>query len=359
MEPVKTALIGLGYWGPNLLRTFSADPSCALEIACDLSDANIEKARRQYPTVRYVKDAKQVFEDPSIELVLIATPTSTHFDLASRALQAGKHVFVEKPMTHSAEEGRMLVELAKRMGKLLMVDHTFVFSPAVEKLTEIVRGGTLGELLYFDSSRLNLGLIQRDTNVLYDLAIHDLSILGTIIDLAGVTKVTALGAKHYGQQEEHVDLHLEHASGLYAHIQVSWLSPVKTRRSVLGGRKGMAVYDDTEPSEKIRIYDRGVDHDTSKPDPFFPKYRSGDILVPALPNVEPLAVEVAHVLRCARGLESPRVSGEHALCIIELLSLADQSLKTGQSLLTPWNKQTFNVSHRMSASAEMSSSATS
>jgi predicted dehydrogenase len=329
VTPVKTALIGLGYWGPNLLRNFSAQHECDLAVACDLSPANIDKARRHYPAVKYVMDVRDVWNDPSIELVLIATPTSTHYPLAKAALESGKHVFVEKPMTSTVAQAEELVALAKSKGKQIFVDHTFVFAPAVRKLREIAKNGTLGDLLYFDSSRINLGLIQRDTNVLYDLAIHDLSILSTVMDLDQVAQVTSMGSMHFGAQEEHVHLHIHFESGFHAHIQVSWLSPVKVRRSVLAGRKGMAIYDDTEPSEKLRVYDSAVEHDESKPDPMLPKYRSGDILIPALPVTETLGVEAAHIMKAVRGLERAEVSGEDALKILRILEKAQESMRSG------------------------------
>jgi predicted dehydrogenase len=299
-----------------------------LAVACDLKKENIDKARKNYPRISYLTDVEEVFADASVELVLIATPTSSHFDLATRALKAGKHVFVEKPMTSTLEQARELNALATSVGKTVFVDHTFVFAPAVRRMVELARDGSLGDLMYFDSSRMNLGLIQKDTNVLYDLAIHDLSIADAVMGLQNIEQVTALGSKHYGEQEEHVHLHIECASGVHAHVQVSWLSPVKVRQTIVAGRKGMIVYDDTQPSEKIRVYDRGVDHDTTKPDPFFPKYRSGDILIPALPNIEPLAAEAAHVLLCIRGIERPLVSGKDAERILKILAAANESLKT-------------------------------
>lgn len=323
---VQTALIGLGYWGPNLLRNFIAQPGCTIRYACDQQDARIAKMQSLYPAVTYTKNAQDIFADPAVELVLIATPTSSHFALAKAALEAGKHVFIEKPMTGTLAEAEELVALAKKQQKHIFVDHTFVFAPAVEKLRTLATDGSLGDLLYFDSSRINLGLIQKDTNVIHDLAIHDLSILATFIDLKTITRVTAHGSKHFGQQEEHAHLHLETDNGFHAHIHVSWLSPVKMRRSVLAGSKGMAVYDDTQPSEKIRVYDSGIDHDTSKPDPFFPIYRAGDVVIPALPNTETLAIEAAHVLDCVAKGTTPKVSGEDGLNMLKILDAADRSL---------------------------------
>jgi predicted dehydrogenase len=328
MSPVKTAIVGLGYWGPNLLRNFAAQNDCQMVWACDLSEANLQKTHAHYPSIKTTSHFEDLLQDAELDLILIATPTATHFPLAKAALEAGKHVFVEKPMTGNLEEANMLVALAKEKGKHIFVDHTFVFATAVEKLKDLATSGKLGDLLYFDSSRINLGLIQKDTNVLYDLAIHDLSILGTFFDLSRVTRVTAHGSKHFGQQEEHVHLHLETDSDFHAHIQVSWLSPVKIRQTVLAGTKAMVMYDDTHPSEKIRVYDRGVDRDDTKPDPFFPKYRSGDIVIPSVPLIEALGTEAKHVLQCVLGNEQPRVPGEMGRQIMRLLDAADRSLKT-------------------------------
>lgn len=329
MNLVRTAIVGLGYWGPNLLRNFAAQNTCQMVYACDLSEANLAKTRAHYPSVTTTVRYADILEDPSIDLVLIATPTSTHFPLAKAALEAGKHVFIEKPMTGTVEEADRLVALAKEKGKMIFVDHTFVFAPAVQKLAELALNGSLGDLLYFDSSRINLGLIQKDTNVLYDLAIHDLSILGTFFDLTKITRVTAHGSKHFGAQEEHAHLHLETSNNFHAHIQVSWLSPVKIRQTVIAGTKAMVIFDDTHPSEKIRIYDRGIERDDTKPDPFFPKYRSGDIVIPSVPLIEALGIEAKHVLQCVLGNEQPRVSGEMGRQIIRILDAANQSLAHG------------------------------
>lgn len=327
-------MIGLGYFGPNVLRNFAAQSTCEMVWACDLSEKNIEKTRRHYPSVRFTSDAEEIFADPSVQLVLIATPTSAHFPLAKRALESGKHVFIEKPIAGSSSEAQEIVALGKEKNLLTFVDHTFVFAPAVQRLGELAESGNLGDLLYFESSRINLGLIQKDTNVLWDLAIHDLSILGSIMDLDGVKTVAAHGSKHFGEQIEQAHLHLMFQNGFTAHIFVSWLSPVKMRQTILAGTKAMATYDDTEPSEKLRVYDRGIEHDNTKADPFFPKYRSGDILIPALANEETLSIEAAHVLNCVIGKEKPLVAGEDGAKIVKLLERANESLKNNSALLS-------------------------
>lgn len=300
-----------------------------MRYGCDLSEKNIAKARSQYPAITYTQNVEDIFKDPEVELVLIATPTATHYELASRALEAGKHVFIEKPMCGSVDEAKSLVELAKKQNKFLFVDHTFAFAPSVTKMCSLVNEGMLGKLLYFDSTRINLGIIQPDTNVLWDLAIHDLSILATLKDLTTITSLCAHGSKFYGKQIEVAHLHLSFNDGFMAHIHVSWLSPVKIRKTILAGAKAMLTYDDTEPSEKVRIYDKGVEHDTSKPNPMLPTYRSGDVLIPAIPPKETLAIEATTVLSCIRENGKPLVSGNDGLATLQILEAANESLTSG------------------------------
>lgn len=327
MQPVVTALIGLGYWGPNLLRNFNAQASCFLKYGCDLLDANIAKAQSHYPGITFTKNIDDVLHDAAVELVLIATPTSTHFPLGKKALEAGKHIFLEKPMCGTSVEAEELIAIAKKMGRHIFVDHTFAFAPSVTKIHEYVQKKTIGELLYFDSTRINLGIIQTDTNVLWDLAIHDLTILGMIKDYKTVKEICAHGSAFYGKQAEVGHLHLTFTDGFMAHIHVSWLSPVKIRHTILSGTKAMVTYDDCEPSEKIRLYDKGVEKDIQKPNPLLPTYRSGDITIPAMTVKETLSLEADHVLRCVRGQEQPRVSGEDGLGILRILEKANLSME--------------------------------
>jgi predicted dehydrogenase len=329
VEPVKTALIGLGYWGPNVLRNFAAEPGCKMLWGCDLKEENLEKARAHYPSLKYTSSVDDVMNDPEVELVLIATPTKTHYPLAKRALEAGKHVFVEKPIASTLAEAEELVALAKEKGKMLFVDHTFIFAPAVGKIHDLVTRGSLGDLLYFDSVRINLGLIQHDANVLYDLAIHDLSILSVFKDLADISTVCAIGNKHFGTQEEDAHLHLTFKDGFHAHVHVSWLSPVKIRQTILAGKDAMVTYDDTEPSEKIRIYDRGIVRDLDKPNPLLPTYRVGDVLIPALASKETLGIEAAHVLGAIRGNHEAWNPGEEGVKMLRILERSTESLRQG------------------------------
>lgn len=326
MTTLTVGIVGLGYWGPNWLRNFASLEHCHLAYGCDLTKGRIEKFARQYPATTFTQGFEDLLEDKKLDAIVIATPTSTHFALAKAALLAGKHVLLEKPMTSSAKESATLVSLAKKKNLRLLVDHTFAYTAAVEKIRSLVTEKKLGDLLYFDSTRINLGLIQKDTNVLWDLAIHDLTILATIADFSEIEEVLATGSAHYGKHVEDGHLHLKFRSGLAAHIHASWLSPVKIRKTLIAGRKAMIVYDDIEPSEKVRIYDKGIDRDTTKPDPFFPKYRSGDVLIPALPIIEALGTEAEHFLDCIRTKSKPRVSGEDGLAMVKVLEAADESL---------------------------------
>lgn len=336
MQKISIGIVGLGYWGPHLLRNFAALDECIVKYGCDLQKENLEKMRKNYPAVTYTQKVEDLLNDRDLMAIVIATPTGTHFDLAKRALEAGKHVLLEKPMTSSAAEATELVRIAKEKKLQLLVDHTFVYTGAVEKIRELVKSKEIGELHYFDSTRINLGLIQRDVNVLWDLAIHDLSILSVLHDLSAIKTLYAHGSTHFTKQPEIAHLHLTFQDGVEAHIHVSWLSPVKIRKTIVGGSKKMILYDDTEPSEKIRIYDKGVHFqelvEEGKPDPFFPVYRSGDILIPAIPNPEAMHVEAQHFLACIEGREKPRVAGIDGLCIVKILELANQSMAEGRAL---------------------------
>ncbi|MEK7137622.1 MAG: Gfo/Idh/MocA family oxidoreductase [Patescibacteria group bacterium] len=330
VAPVTIGIVGLGYWGPNVLRNFAALPDCTVQYGCDMREEALAALRRKFPTITFTQKYDDLLRDASLEAVVIATPTASHYPLAKEALEAGKHILIEKPMTGTVAEAEELVKLAERKNLQLLVDHTFVYTGAVRKIRDLVRSGEIGELHYFDSTRINLGLIQKDTNVLWDLAIHDLSILSVLTDLATLTSLYAHGSTHYTKQQELAHLHMTFRSGFEAHIHVSWLSPVKIRQTIIGGSKKMILYDDTHPSEKIRIYDKGVHFEelveSNRPDPFFPVYRSGDILIPKVENPEALRIEAEHFLRCIRGKEKPRVSGEDGAAIVRILTLANQSM---------------------------------
>jgi predicted dehydrogenase len=331
MSNLSIGIVGLGYWGPNLLRNFSTCPGWTVKYGCDLSEKNLEKMRAQYPSVTYTSDLNVLLNDPTLSAIAVATPTSGHYAIAKAALEAGKHVLIEKPITTTSAEAEELIALAASKGLHILVDHTFVYTGAVRKIEELVKSGDLGTLYYFDSTRINLGLIQKDVNVLWDLAIHDLSILGLVCDLSTLTSVYAHGSKHYGQQEEIGHLHLSFAGGFEAHIHVSWLSPVKLRQTIIGGTKKMVLFDDINPSEKLKIYDTGVEQktlgETQQSDPFFPVYRSGDVLIPKIDNTEALRLEADHFHKVIDGLEKPKVPGEQGKKIVQILEYANLSLR--------------------------------
>ncbi|HVW66389.1 MAG TPA: Gfo/Idh/MocA family oxidoreductase [Candidatus Peribacteraceae bacterium] len=326
MSGASIGIVGLGYWGPNLLRNFAAHPGWTVKYGCDLEEKNLAKMKLHYPSVTFTTKLDDLLTDKDLTMIAVATPTRAHFPIAKAALEAGKHVLIEKPITETTAQAEELIALAKAKNLHVFVDHTFVFAPAVRKMRELYDAGTFGDLLYIDSTRINLGLIQSDVNVLYDLAIHDLSILGVFKNLDDIATVSAQASRHFGTQEEHAHLHLTFKDGVHATVNVSWLSPVKIRQTIIAGSKAMATYDDTEPSEKLRVYDRGIVRDLTKPDPMLPTYRSGDILIPALPVRETLAIEVEHILRCIQGAETPLVPGEEGRKILIILEKAQESL---------------------------------
>lgn len=333
---LSIGIVGLGYWGPNLVRNFNATEGWTVKYGCDLNEKNLEKMRLQYPTVIYTTDLQILLNDPDLTAIAVATPTSGHFAVAKAALEHGKHVLIEKPLTGNTAEADELIALAKAKNLHILVDHTFVYTGAVRKIQELVQSGDLGDLYYFDSTRINLGLIQKDVNVLWDLAIHDLSILGLICDLSTLKNLYAHGSKHYGNQEEIGHLHMSFAGGFEAHIHVSWLSPVKLRQTIIGGTKKMILFNDLEPSEKLRIYDTGVHRETlgttQQSDPFFPVYRTGDVLLPKLDSTEALRQEALHFKEVILGNETAQVMGEHGRNIVQILEYANQSLQESRPL---------------------------
>lgn len=326
---ISIGVIGYGYWGPNLVRNFAEAPGARIGAVADMREDRLALVKRRYPGVEVTKDFREVLEDSRIDAVAIATPVSTHFDLAMQALQAGKHVLVEKPITSNSEDALRLIEEADRRGLVLMVDHTFVYTGAVRKIRELISGGSLGEIYYYDSTRVNLGIFQHDVDVIWDLAVHDLSIMEYILPDAAV-EVSATGLKHVAGAAEdiaHVTVFYDHA--LIAHLNVNWLSPVKIRRTLIGGSKRMLLYDDIESSEKIKIYDKGV---TLRNDPEsvykqLVSYRSGDMSAPRIDLTEALQTEVQHFLDCIQLGAMPITSGISGLRVLSVLEAASQSMK--------------------------------
>ncbi|MFA7329569.1 MAG: Gfo/Idh/MocA family oxidoreductase [Candidatus Delongbacteria bacterium] len=323
---MKIGIAGLGYWGPNLVRNFQAQPGCDVHMT-DLDDGRRAAGARRFPAAQLAGSYDELLE--RVEAVALATPLSSHFELGRRALEAGRHLLVEKPFVESAAQARELITLAESKGLTLMVDHTFLYTGAVRKVRELIDQGELGRLLYFDSVRVNLGLFQHDTNVIWDLAPHDLSICD---HLAGgePLAVQACGARHYYQHEDLAYLTVFYPDQLIAHFHVNWIAPVKVRRILIGGDRQMVVYDDMEPSEKIKVYDKGVE--LTQPEEIWRtlvSYRTGDMRAPRLDGTEALDRMVKEFLDCAATGREPLSGPAHALRVTRLLEAAELSLRQG------------------------------
>ncbi len=324
---VNVALVGHGYWGPNLLRNYFDLSEAWVEWVCDSRPEALAAANRRYPAVATTTEFERVLADPKVDAVVIATPISTHAPLALAALDAGKHVFVEKPLASSVEGCIDLIERADETGLTLMVGHTFVFSPPVRKVKEILDSGELGDVRFITSSRVNLGLHQKDVSVVWDLATHDLSILYYWLGETAV-EIAATGRACVRPTIPDVAfVNLRFPSGVIAGIDVSWLSPVKLRRTIVVGSKKMLVYDDTESVEKVKIFDHGVDYkEPLTYGEFQLSYRTGDILAPKLETMEPLYREAAHFLRCVETGEMPLTDGRAGLDVVAALEIADRAM---------------------------------
>jgi predicted dehydrogenase len=325
------AVIGCGYWGPNLIRNFRSLSDCNLISVCDIKQDRLSHMRNVYGGIRVTSDYREVIEAPEIHAVAIATPVHSHFDLAREALLAGKHTFIEKPMASSSAECRELVGLAEKNNLTLMVGHTFIYSTPVRKIKQIVDDGDIGELLYVTSQRLNLGLFQKDINVAWDLAPHDVSIILFVMGHAP-SSVNCQGKAHMRSGMEGVtNMSLNFSNGGFATVQSSWLDPNKVRRMTFVGSKRMILYDDNEPLEKIKIYDKRVEipphYDTFAE--FQYSYHYGDMYAPYLNQVEPLRVQCQHFLDCIRNGEKPLSSGPEGLQVVQVLEAASESLRKG------------------------------
>lgn len=322
----KVGLIGLGYWGPNLARVLNQSQKCEFAACCDLDAKSLEKMTRQYPRVKGFQNPDELLAS-DVDAVVIATPISTHYALARQALECGKHVLVEKPLTDRSDKADELAALADNSRHILMTGHTFLFSPPVVKVKELMDSGDIGDLFYISFSRVNLGLYQKDVDVVWDLAVHDISILLYWVSDFPV-RASSFGRSCIQQQSNNdvAFLWLEFPSGLVASCEVSWLSPQKMRRTCVVGSKRMIVYDDTEPSEKVKIYDRGVVvHPPESFGEFQLTYRMGDVVSPNLKNVEPLLVEVEHFAHCIETGERPRSDGRFGADVVRVIEMATHS----------------------------------
>jgi predicted dehydrogenase len=326
---VSVAVIGYGYWGPNLVRNFSANSSCSVKLIVDADPARRKTAARLYPQAETCQDSSEAINRPDIDAVVIATPLATHFDIAYAALKAGKHVLIEKPMAASVREGEALVALAEQKKLTLMVDHTFCYTGAVAKIKELVKHDALGNIRYFDSTRINLGLFQQDINVLWDLAPHDLSILSYILGKEPVS-VSATGISHtVSKLEDIAYASFFYDSGIIAHINCSWISPVKIRKILIGGTKNMIVYDDMEPTEKVKIYNSGFSHRKNpNKHSLLMDYRVGDIHIPKLDTSEALSGVTGDFIGSIIKQRTPLISWPLALSVLKLLEAADKSIRS-------------------------------
>ncbi len=324
----KIGVVGAGYWGPNIIRNFNQIPNCDMAVCCDLNEKRLGHIKGLYPRIDVTTDYDSLVNDPSIDAIAICTHVSAHYPLAKKALQAGKHVLVEKPLTAKVEEAEELVELAKANNRVLMVDHTFEYTASVNKMKEIIEEGLLGDILYVHCSRLNLGIFQRDINVVWDLAPHDISI---ILYATGFkpTSIRTVGMKLlHPKVEDAAFVTLKSGNSSSAAIHVSWVDPLKIRKVSVVGTKQMLVYDDLDPLSKIQIYDKGVDnpphYDTFGE--FLCSYKYGDIHLPRLQEAEPLSAMCKHFLECIETGATPRSSGESGLNMVRLLAASDASI---------------------------------
>jgi len=326
VSQVRVGVIGYGYWGPNVVRNLFALEACEVVALCDQNAEALKKARRTYPGLRMTTDAGEVLTAPDIDAVAIVTPVWTHYELARTALENGKHVFVEKPFTSTVDQAEELVELASWKKLRIMVDHTFLFTGAVKKIRELIDKGALGPLYYFDSSRINLGLFQHDVSVVWDLAPHDLAIMDYVIR-EKAEAVVATGGSHFNGKADMAFLTVYFPNNVLAHINVNWLSPVKVRTTMIGGRDKMLVWNDLEADEKIKVYDKGVNV-TSKEGLYdlLVSYRSGDVWAPRVDQTEALKAELAYFLDCVASGETPFNDGEAGLRVVRMLEAADRSL---------------------------------
>ena len=329
---IKVGMVGCGYWGPNLIRNFAACPDTQLLWACDIDPNRIKKALGSYPVVKSTTDFNDILKDSKVDAVALATPVHTHYPLAKVCLESGKHVLLEKPLASSVEQGEELVQLAAVKGLQLMCDHTFCYTGAVRKMKEILDSGVLGELLYFDSIRINLGLFQQDINVIWDLAPHDLSILDFLTNDRPVS-VSAHGVCHAGNEIENIAyVTLRYASSFIAHFHLNWLSPVKIRKTIIGGSEKMMVWNDLEQDEKIKIYNKGIKVnkvEQEERNQLLVSYRSGDMYVPHFDDSEALSLVVREFAACITENRPAITDGVAGLRVLRILEATQRSIKAG------------------------------
>lgn len=325
---LQIGVIGLGYWGPNLVRNFCGVEGATVRVCCDLEPRRFQKLAAPYGGIEFTTSASEVIGNPEIDAIAIATPVHTHYELAKQALQAGKSVLVEKPLSARVEHAEELVALAEQKGLVLQVDHVFVYSPAVKQVKEIVDSGRLGKLFYIDSVRINLGLFQHDVNVIWDLAPHDISIVDYLLGRIP-RSLSAFGSVHANKEIEDVAyLNLDFGDGLIANFHVNWLSPVKVRSMVIGGSEQSLIYNDLDTGERIKVYNRGIKIATDEQKHrTLVSYRTGDMWSPSVSHDEPLSKVAEDFVRCVRGNGRPVADGQSGLRVVRILEAAQRSIK--------------------------------
>jgi predicted dehydrogenase len=330
---VNFGVIGYGYWGPNVVRNLASLEDSHVVAIADVNPASRSRAQKAYPAVHVTSNAAEVISSTKIDAIAIVSPARTHYEFAKAALQNGKHIFVEKPFTSNCAHAEELINLAGKRNLRIMVDHTFLFTGAVKKILELVKEGTLGKLYYYDSTRVNLGNLQHDVNVLWDLAPHDLSIMDRLLD-ASPEAIVATGENHLNSHEDVAFMTLYYPEKVIAHINVNWLSPVKVRTTLIGGEKRMLVWNDLEPDEKVRVYDKGVE--ATSVEGYYNllvHYRSGDMWVPRLEQVEALRHEMSYFVECITDGHDPLNDGRSGLRVVKILEAATESLRKRGSLV--------------------------
>ncbi len=326
---INVGLIGYGYWGPNLARNFNMNPDMNLVSICDFSADRLKMAATLFPQTKMVDNVDDFYKENHLDAVAIATPVSAHYDLAKRALQAGMHVWLEKPMTDNVDHAKELTDLALKGNRTLLLDHTFIYTGAVRKIKELIDKGELGQMMYYDSTRVNLGLFQQDVDVIWDLAPHDISILDYLIPVKKLA-VSATGSSYFANgivSKSVLTIYMD--DDVISHINTSWVSPVKIRQTLIGGSAKMILYDDNHPSEKIKVYDKGVDLFETKEALYRlnVQYRVGDMYAPKIENLEALSLETEHFVDCINHGKQPLTGGEAGLEVVKVLVASKESLK--------------------------------
>lgn len=327
---MKIGVIGYGYWGPNLVRNFSEVPDAQVVAVSDLDEQRLRLVKARYPAIAITTDHETLLSNRDIDAIVIATPVASHYAIALQALRSKKHVFIEKPLTQTAAQGERLIEEADKHNLTLHVDHTFVYTGAVRKIRALVSDGEVGELYYYDSVRVSLGLFRPDVNVIWDLAVHDLSIMDYVFPLSPIA-VSATGVSHVpGEPANIAYLTLFFENNAIAHLHVNWLAPVKVRRTLIGGSRKMIIYDDLEPSEKVKVYDKGITVNGSKESMYdvMIGYRTGDVWAPKLEVTEALLAEARYFIRCITHGERSITDGRAGLRVVRILEAATQSMNT-------------------------------